>query len=572
MPYPVSQPELLAQSSVELSSAQSDMERKSAQLEESHREIEYGEYPTRRVFGISLTDQFHRRMMTMPTVLNDGFLSHRIHERPGYAYVIGGHLPKGKEMTLREAESLKDNFIRSKLGFQSQGDMPPRRISRVRSCRRCRHPSSLRCSACRTSYCSKSCQAKDWKRHVFVCWVKDRPNDVDRLKIMTSRWILAPQDGNTRSALLVALFSDDDLCKTFGFDNCVDKNEVANLICIYGNLVQSLGPVVLQHCVDRRMLGEFIENFISACQIDRSDCDAEYSCFPWFLGRRLTGFDIPYHEGPYAYQVCAMIDARLYFSLDEDAPLAGLSDSEKRVLFLYFILLRDFNNIPDANSAEWIEFGFCYCTSSEQREALAAAYLELAENGTPLGQIANSWGSSSLRNLMKGQGIDISLLDSKDIYCQSPPADEFGIYRLIAEVKHALSGCYCSCFWPRCQFRSRQETLLSRESECDYGLHGSNAWERWQLLNFYSHVFAHPEFDARSMQGAKRNPNPEALDEYLDSLIPNFRRNIWNEYLADAMFPKLKDRVTFPHGRPLYNCIFHTAVTSEGPFRGYLAC
>jgi hypothetical protein len=75
----------------------------------------------------------------------------------------------------------------------------------------------------------------------------------------------------------------------------------------------------------------------------------------------------------------------------------------------------------------------------------------------------------------------------------------------MGEVKHALSGCYCPCFKSACQFRSKYETLLSTESEEDYGFHGANAWERWQLLNFYSHVFAHRDFDARKMQEAKRN-------------------------------------------------------------------
>jgi len=202
--------------------------------------------------------------------------------------------------------------------------------------------------------------------------------------------------------------------------------------------------------------------------------------------------------------------------------------------------------------------------SIAQREALAAAYLELAENGTPLDQIAKSWETSSLRHLMKSQGIDISLFESNGIHFQQPPVDEFGIYRLMAEVKHALSGCYCRCLRSACQFHSKYETLLSKETEGDYGFHGANAWERWQLLNFFSHVFAHPDFDARKMQEAKRNLSADALDEYLDSLVPGFRRKMGNEYLADAMFPKLRARVTFPHSRPPCDCIIHTTLTSEG--------
>lgn len=134
----------------------------------------------------------------------------------------------------------------------------------------------------------------------------------------------------------------------------------------------------------------------------------------------------------------------------------------------------------------------------------------------------------------------------------------------MAEVKHGLSGHYCPCFKSACQNRSKYETLLGKESECDYGFHGENPWERWQLLNFYSVVFAHSDFDARRMQEARRSSSPEALDEYLDSLVPDFRRKIGNIYLADGMFPKLQASVAFPHGRPPCDCVVHSTLTSEG--------
>ena len=469
-------------------------------------------------------------------------------------------------MTVGEAELYKDNSIRSKLGLESFGDMLPKRISGLRICKLCNRPSGLRYSACRMSYCSRLCQTRDWKRHVFVCWVKGRPNEVDRLKLVVGRWNLASKDGNYQSKLLLAMFSDDNLCKTFGFNNCVEKHEVVNLICIYRNLVRSLGSVRLQHLVDRNILGEFIQSWISASQSHGSDGDGNCSCFPWFLSRCLTGFDIPNYDGDYAYQVCARADFERHFSLgSKDAPSAVLSDPEKSVASLYSILLRDFNNIPDAYTPEWYEFGFCSCTSIAQREALAAIYLKLAENGTPLDQIANSWETSTLQHLMESQGIDISLFKSTRIHFRQPTADEFGIYRLMGEVKHALSGCYCPCFKSACQFRSKYETFLSTESEEDYGFHGANTWERWQLLNFYSHVFAYRDFDARKMQEAKRNTlNSKALDKYLDSLVPDFRRKIGNIYLADGMFPKLRTGVTFSYDRPLCNCIIHRTMTSEG--------
>jgi hypothetical protein len=131
----------------------------------------------------------------------------------------------------------------------------------------------------------------------------------------------------------------------------------------------------------------------------------------------------------------------------------------------------------------------------------------------------------------------------------------------MAEVSHTLSGRFCNCFRPQGPCHPKHETHLSRESDCEYGFHGTNAWERWQLLNFYNHVFQHPRFDARQMQQAKRDL---ALERYLDALVPNFRRKMGHMYLADAMFPKFRGNLGFSDGRPLCYCIVHDAAASEG--------
>ena len=86
----------------------------------------------------------------------------------------------------------------------------------------------------------------------------------------------------------------------------------------------------------------------------------------------------------------------------------------------------------------------------------------------------------------------------------------------------------------------------------------------WQLLNFYNHVFKHPDFDPRKMLQAKRSEDKEALEVYLDRLVPNFRKNIGNIYLADAMFPRLKNRIEFRSGRMACYCVLHDTVAPEG--------
>ncbi|KAF1948947.1 hypothetical protein CC80DRAFT_485288 [Byssothecium circinans] len=542
--FPPTSLELLAQSSAALSTARTVSDQELGQMEKSELNL--------------------RQMMMMPMVTDDGVLITQTPGKPGFAYVMGGALGKGREMSLPEAELYKDNHIRSKLGLERREEMPAKQISALRVCRRCERPSRLRCSACRMSYCSTSCQRKNWKQHVFVCAVRNRPNDFDRLGIILSKLGML-RDEAARSQLLVDLFSDDHLCRAFGFVNCFDDEEVANLLCIYSHLKHIFQCKFNRIEIGRGNLGSFIEAWARFQHASDGDASSDYQCIPWYLARRALGFDVPNWEGQYVYQILGMRNAECTFSLrpaDEDP--TPLSPAESTVLSLYTHLFRRFNNVPDVYSSEWINFGFCFCRDKDQRDSLANMYIELAKSGTSLGEIAQAWETSSLSHLMQGKGIDLAFTEANGIGFHRPDVDEFGIYRLIAEVTHTVSGRFCDCFRPKGACHPKHETHLSRESEGDYGFHGTNAWERWQLLNFYNYVFRRPGFDARRMQRAKRHPGGEALEGYLDSLVSDFRRKMGNRYLADAMFPKIRGRLVFPDGRGHCYCVVHDVWTSEG--------
>jgi hypothetical protein len=87
-----------------------------------------------------------------------------------------------------------------------------------------------------------------------------------------------------------------------------------------------------------------------------------------------------------------------------------VSSAESAVLSLYGYLFRRFNNIPDVYSSEWTNFGFSFCKNSDQRNRLAKVYLELAKSGASLGEVAHAWETSSLSQLMKARGTDLSFL------------------------------------------------------------------------------------------------------------------------------------------------------------------
>jgi hypothetical protein len=129
-------------------------------------------------------------------VADDGLLVSENHQKPGVVSVFGGSLTKPREMTCEEAEIYKENHIRGKFGLEKADRMPPKQ-SRVGkgTCRRCGSPSNLRCSACRTKCCSRSWQKINWRRHLFTCTRKNRPNDVDYLNIIMTQWSRSKQKG-----------------------------------------------------------------------------------------------------------------------------------------------------------------------------------------------------------------------------------------------------------------------------------------------------------------------------------------------------------------------------------------
>ncbi|KAF2472426.1 uncharacterized protein BDR25DRAFT_366441 [Lindgomyces ingoldianus] len=555
--------ELRAQSSIGLSTAKTMLEEEIVEMERSELAI--------------------RSSMMMPMISSDAISVFPLPERPGFAVVFGGEI-RGctKPMRLGEAETLLINHLRHKYGFEPLNELPPRKSRDMAICKRCGSISNLRCRSCRMSYCSQTCQKKDWKRHVFLCTGSSRPNEVDRLKLYVSHWFRAKKirkeslDDAYTTTFLRALYSDDKLSTTFGFDSCEISLEVSYLLCIYRELIRSCGSVVLQSVVNDGNLWNFMETYSRCFMSVNASPTNGCQCFAWFLQMRErdAGFPVEHEDGFHFYLARSMAVVSQIFSLDSRVGfLASLSPTEIKVLWLYAILCRDFNCLPDVDSSQWLDFGFCFCKNLSDRQRLRKALLELPIGGSSLGEIAHAWKNDSLLTLMKARGIDVYELELNDIVPQRPRLEEFGIYRLIAEVSHALSGRFCLCFRPK-EFNSdsschskahlKHETHLSRETDGDYGFHGVNAWERWQLFSFYAKIFNHPHFDARAMQRARHDPDPGALDSYLERLIPDFRRKMRNWSQCDVMFPKLKARVQFLPGRPPCYCIVHDTTNPDG--------
>lgn len=510
--------------------------------------------------------------MMMHTVFDDAICVMPVPGKPEFAMIMGEG--GGKAMRKEKAERIHLEHLREKAGLEALDQMPPSKpLGSAVTCRRCKQRALRRCAACKTPYCSKLCQKRAWKDHLFVCRVPGRPNDIDTLRIYVRHWfrartkVEAAPSNEYSERVLKALLADDHICKTFGFNACETQDEAGGLLCLYRHLIERCGPVTLQKELASGDLGSFMEWWVRIRQGLGLDVDA--GCMKWFLSMRQmpTRFPIPSQNEEYQTQLTAMCAAYDVLHIDAEASeRKPLSNAERRVFRLYTILCRDFNNHPDVYSAQWIGFGFCFCRSVAQRDSLRRAFLAVAERGASLKDIAQAWESRTLLSLMKRQGIGIAQLVSDGIDPHGPEIEDLGIYRLMAEVSHTLSGRFCPCFKVQTPgyCHPKYEPHLSLESDGDYGFHASTPWERWQLFNFYSYVFCHRGFDARSMQLARRDPDPDALEKYLETIYPDLRRKLWNRYYANGLFPRLKSRVRFPNGRPPCQCVVHGVCNPPG--------
>lgn len=521
--------------------------------------------------------------MFLETAVDDDFLIAPIPRKPGLVTVSSGQWTSSKVMNLGGAEKLRLNFIRQKHGLEKLDEMPPLESSRANICRFCDSgPALFRCCACRMLYCSQACQRRDWKTHVFVCRVKDRPNKVDNL-----RWFLKRYVGRDPVAdepeLMERLFADDDLCYTFGFNQCVSAGETRYLLFILQHTLGLHKPRDLQRWIDENCLHRQLRESFFLSRSTRDKNLPTNEAFSWYLNEYTTNrLSQPSIYGRYRHQLFALQFVKALFRL---APIPtewqDLPPKENRVLRLYSRLLQPFNNIPTPFDQEWLLFGFCYCSTHAQCQQLRSAYLQLSARQLPLGHIAEHLGCQEHTiDLFRSQNIDIANLLDQGIRPGLPVPRDVSAYRLVAEVKHALSGRFCSCFhrrkYPRGYAFFENESHLSIPSEIEYDFHGTEEWERWQLLNFYQHVFSLPAFDVGELQAANA---ANSLTDYLDRLVPDFRFKLFCKYRTSLTFPALgatvRNRATGERVHDVDYSVVHDVQQSFGlsnPLKRHLVC
>ncbi|KAF3000166.1 hypothetical protein E8E13_005930 [Curvularia kusanoi] len=346
------------------------------------------------------------------------------------------------------------------------------------------------------------------------------------------------------------------ICRTFGFVNCIDENDVDSL-CRFRSCFLRLNIRELKDFdTNTGTLGLQVDNWIVRGSYHNRCTESELSSIQWY-NERGDAFRLPQREAQYEYQLVGWYGAASAFAIED---ISSLSAEEQMIFMLYVVLLRPFNNVPNAHFPDWMNFGFYACDTLAKSQALQDLFLALVLHSTPLDRITAAYQTSTLPTLFTTLGYD-----TQNLRFAPPNVQELGIFRFIAEVEHALSGSYCACFQPSayCPNRPKHETHLSAESEAEYGFHGTNTWERWQLLNFYKAVFAHESFDAAAMLRAKTQ-GAQALDEYLESLFPEWRRKIVNKVLGGVLLPHLGTTITWEGEKKECRCVVHCVLVPEG--------
>ncbi|KAB8212137.1 hypothetical protein BDV34DRAFT_208601 [Aspergillus parasiticus] len=206
-----------------------------------------------------------------------------------------------------------------------------------------------------------------------------------------------------------------------------------------------------------------------------------------------------------------------------------LNTAQAEVFKLFVTIWGSICQIPDTNSSTWINFGFCFCISFQQRQELSLKYLLLAASNAMFDDIVSAYETSTMAELMTKHGIDLLDLSQRGVRLQRPSGMLYSVFRLMIGVSHALSGRFCSCFrmQPDRPCHGYFETYFDSECDVAYGFYLTNSWERWQLLNFYRHLFNLPEFDPRAMAAAKESPERGALERYINTLVPDMKRKIF---------------------------------------------
>jgi hypothetical protein len=167
------------------------------------------------------------------------------------------------------------------------------------------------------------------------------------------------------------LFADDYLCCTFGFSNCSSIIETLLLIQIYEIFISSCRTPMraLHSALQAGNLKDFLCLFYQE-YIDKAAQGAQTYRMLWFLARvKRDTFTIPDRKNT-GWDIW-VTEKRLTDG-------KKLDFSQRQVFSLFINIQSSICWLPDVYSSTWMQFGFCYCKTYQQKKDLADKYRALA--------------------------------------------------------------------------------------------------------------------------------------------------------------------------------------------------
>jgi hypothetical protein len=69
------------------------------------------------------------------------------------------------------------------------------------------------------------------------------------------------------------------------------------------------------------------------------------------------------------------------------------------------------------------------------------------------------------------------------------------------------------------------------------------------------------------MQEARHHSDKQELDRYIESMVPNYRGEMVNEHMTDAMFPKVNSGLEIHGEYHPCECFIHNVPMSKGIYQ-----
>lgn len=331
-----------------------------------------------------------------------------------------------------------------------------------------------RCSGCKKAwYCSEECQNTNWVLHTYKCNPSRPLNSADHLAFAV--W----QD---------MLPSNPHTLKDFGLDKArsIPPDGESMLFNVYVGLIKycNIKPIQLHKWRLKGRLLQEIKAIFEAIPMDRRGM-----YYPWLLEHQYVLEDTETKQKE-AQRTLEEKERRAWTALGKPsaAPSSAIREwqqklpMDSRKCFIFYGELLS-STYPSPASSQYLQFGFCVCSSRIEEKELSRAYTELLKECT-FDEFCNAFSSRTLLKLFKSKGVPI-------------PG---GLAHPLADV---LGGGSIKSVWQLKQWIASGKGTPILAINIDYGfVNCETPEEGGKLITLYKAFFESPQSDPLKLHDA----------------------------------------------------------------------